>query len=187
MSGNQEPAAPPPPRSQWFSRIMPSERRSVGWAFAWFFFALLSYFIVRPVRETMGITGGTKQLPWLFTATFLAMLAAVPVYSALVARLPRRWLVRVVYHFFAASLIIFCLMMQIDSGTVQIWTARVFFVWVNVFAFYNTSIFWSVLADLFHHQQAKRLFGLIAAGELWARSAAPSPPACWPASCLPAH
>jgi AAA family ATP:ADP antiporter len=143
---------------------MPSERRGVGWAFAWFFFALLSYFIVRPVRETMGITGGTKQLPWLFTATFLAMLAAVPVYSALVARLPRRWLVRAVYHFFAASLILFCLLMQIESERLEIWTARVFFVWVNVFAFYNTSIFWSVLADLFHHQQAKRLFGLIAAG-----------------------
>ncbi len=143
---------------------MPSERRSVGWAFAWFFFSLLSYFIVRPVRETMGITGGTKQLPWLFTATFLAMLAAVPVYSALVTRLPRRWLVRVIFHFFAFSLIVFCGMMQVESEVIRIWTARVFFVWVNVFAFYNTSVFWTVLADLFNHKQAKRLFGLIAAG-----------------------
>ncbi len=143
---------------------MPAERRSVGWAFAWFYFALLSYFIVRPVRETMGIAGGTGQLPWLFTATFIAILVAVPVYSALVSRLSRRWLVRVIYHFFAFSLIVFCLLMQLESALVKLWTARIFFVWVNVFAFYNTSIFWTVLADLFTTRQAKRLFGLIAAG-----------------------
>ena len=152
------------PSNTILSRILPAERRSVGWAFAWFFFALLSYFVVRPVRDMMGIMGGTRGLPWLFTVTFIAMLVAVPIYSSLVARLPRRWLVRVIYHFFAGCLIVFCVLMQADSPAVKLWTARVFFVWVSVFAFYNTSVFWSVLADLFSSAQAKRLYGLIAAG-----------------------
>ncbi|NNE01259.1 MAG: MFS transporter [Pirellulaceae bacterium] len=125
---------------------------------------MLGYSIVRPVRETMGTMGGARQLSWLFLATFIAMLVAVPIYSALVARLPRRWLVRVVYHFFAICLLVFWIVMGIDSQNIQIWTARIFFVWVNVFALFNTSVFWSVLADLFTNKQGKRLFGMIATG-----------------------
>ena len=35
-------------------------------------------FTLRPVRETMGITGGVDNLHWLFTGTFFATLAAMP-------------------------------------------------------------------------------------------------------------
>ncbi|TWU38507.1 NTP/NDP exchange transporter [Novipirellula artificiosorum] len=146
------------------SRIESREFACVGWAFAWFFFVLLSYFAIRPIRETMGIEGGTQQLPHLFLITFLAMLVTVPIYSLLVIRLPRRWLVRVVYHFFAICLLVFWALLQVKSSLVSVWTARVIFVWVNVFALFATSVFWSVLADLFTSEQAKRLFGLIAAG-----------------------
>jgi AAA family ATP:ADP antiporter len=136
----------------------------VAWATAWFFLVLLGYFIIRPVRETMGTIGGTRQLQGLFLAAFVAMLVAVPFYSALVARLPRRWLVRVVFHFFAACLVGFWLLMHVDSTQVQTWTARTVFVWVSVFGLFSTSVFWSVLTDLFTSSQAKRLFGFIAAG-----------------------
>jgi len=144
--------------------IEASERASVAWAFAWFFCILLSYFMLRPIRDAMGIEGGTKQLPHLFLVTFLAMLIAVPIYSALVNRLPRRWLVRCVYHFFALCLLLFWGLMQFESDWLIRWTARVVFIWINVFALFATSVFWSVLADLFASQQGKRLFGLIAAG-----------------------
>ena len=136
----------------------------MAWATAWFFLVLLGYFIVRPVRETMGTVGGTSDLQALFLASFGVMLVAVPFYSALVARLPRRWLVRVVFHFFASCLIGFWALMQIDLPQVQTWTARVVFVWVSIFGLFSTSVFWSVLTDLFASSQAKRLFGLIAAG-----------------------
>lgn len=150
--------------SGFSDRIRPEEFRSVMWATAWFFFLLISYFILRPVRETMGATGGIKQLQGLMLATFVVMLIAIPAYSTLVARLPRRWVVRIVYHFFCVSLVTFILLMQSSSELVQVWSARVFFVWVNVFALFNTSVFWSVVADLFTNRQGKRLFGVIAAG-----------------------
>ncbi|WP_372721980.1 NTP/NDP exchange transporter [Novipirellula sp.] len=149
---------------RWWTRVEAHEIKCVGWAFAWFFFILLSYFTIRPIRETMGIEGGTEKLPHLFLITFLAMLLALPVYSGVVARLPRRWLVRVVYHFFAGCLLLFWSLLQVESDVVRIWTARVIFIWINVFALFATSVFWSVLADLFRSNQAKRLFGLIAAG-----------------------
>lgn len=148
----------------WWARIKPDERRAVMWATAWFFFILLGYMIVRPVRETMGSIGGTRQLQGLMLATFAVMLVAVPAYGWLVATLPRRWLVRAVYHFFSVCLIAFCISMQVPVEAWQVWTARVFFVWVNVFALFATSVFWSVLADLFTSEQGKRIFGLVAAG-----------------------
>lgn len=134
------------------------------WAASWFFFVLLSYSMVRPIRETMGAIGGTKQLQGLMLATFVAMLAAVPAYGWLVSRLPRRWLVRVVFHFFCVSLVLFSVALAAGNETVRVWSARTFFVWVNVFALFATSVFWSVLADLFGSEQGKRLFGRIAAG-----------------------
>ena len=146
------------------SDVSMAEKRSVAWATAWFFFILLGYLVIRPVRDALGSLIGTDGLQVLMWVTLGVMLLVVPAYSWLVAKLPRRWLVRSVYHCFTACLILFYGLMQIDSDAVQLWTSRLFFVWVNVFALFATSVFWSVLADLFNNQQGKRLFGIVAAG-----------------------
>ncbi|MEA2078480.1 MAG: MFS transporter, partial [Pseudomonadota bacterium] len=41
---------------------------------------------------------------------------------------------------------------------------RAFFIWVSIFNLFVVSVFWSFMADLFSNEQAKRLFGFIAAG-----------------------
>jgi len=162
-SGSQ-PTAPPDGDDSIRGRVLPAERMAVALAFAWLFFLLLGYFIVRPLRETMSTIVGTESLQNLFLASFGVMLCAVPVYSGIVAILPRRWLVRIVFHFFAICLCGFWLLMRSDSSQVQTWSAYVFFVWVSVFGVFATSVFWSVLADMFSNNQGKRLFGLIASG-----------------------
>src|SRR5258705_10929008 len=90
------------------------------------------------------------------------MLAAVPLYGALVARLPRRRFIPFVYHFFVANLAAFCLLLALDVERQTV--ARVFFVWISVFNLFAVSVFWSFMADLFTSEQGKRLFGFIAAG-----------------------
>ena len=55
-----------------------------------------------------------KNLPWLFTATFLTLLVAQPLYGALVARLPRARFIPFVYHFFVANLVLFWLLLTLD-------------------------------------------------------------------------
>jgi AAA family ATP:ADP antiporter len=140
----------------------PGEIRALLWSFAYFFCLLAGYYVLRPLRDEMGVAGGVKNLQWLFTATFLVMLAAVPLYGALVARLPRRRFIPIVYHFFAVNLAIFWLLLSfgIERETV----ARVFFVWISVFVLFAVSVFWSFMADLFTAEQGKRLFAFIAAG-----------------------
>ena len=142
--------------------MRPEEVRALLWSFAYFFCLLAGYYILRPLRDEMGVAGGVRNLHWLFTATFLVMLAAVPCYGALVARLPRRWFIPLVYHFFVANLAVFWLLLALDVERQAV--ARVFFVWISVFNLFAVSVFWSFMADLFSSEQGKRLFGFIAAG-----------------------
>ncbi len=149
----------------WLSRaaaVRPDEARAVLWSFAYFFCLLAGYYVLRPLRDEMGVAGGVRNLHWLFTATFFVMLAAVPAFGAVVARLPRQRFIPLVYHFFAANIVVFWLLLTFDIGKEHV--ARVFFVWISVFNLFAVSVFWSFMADLFRSEQGKRLFGFIAAG-----------------------
>lgn len=142
--------------------VKQGERRALLWSFAYFFLILGTYYVLRPLRDNAGITGGTRALPWLFTATFFVMLAAAPLYGWLVARLPRRRLIPLIYHFFAANILAFWLMLTLGIG--QQIVSQIFFVWLTVFSLFAVSVFWSYLADLWRSDQGKRLYGFIAAG-----------------------
>jgi ATP:ADP antiporter, AAA family len=150
---------------RWLARVMPAtpqERAAALWSFAYFFALLAGYYVLRPLRDQMGIAGGVKNLPWLFTATFVTLLVAQPLYGALVARLPRARFIPIVYHFFVANLLVFWALLSFDAETAVV--ARVFFVWVSVFNLFAVAVFWSFMADLFTSEQGKRLFGFIGAG-----------------------
>jgi AAA family ATP:ADP antiporter len=149
----------------WLQRALPAtprERSAALWSFAYFFTLLAGYYVLRPLRDQMGIAGGVKNLPWLFTATFLSLLVAQPLYGALVARLPRVKFIPIVYHFFVANLVLFWVLLTLDVEKVIV--ARAFFVWVSVFNLFAVAVFWSFMADLFTAEQGKRLFGFIGAG-----------------------
>ncbi|WP_210411723.1 NTP/NDP exchange transporter [Rhodoferax sediminis] len=150
---------------RWLRRAVPAtpaELAAALWSFAYFFALLAGYYVLRPLRDQMGIAGGVRTLPWLFTATFVTLLAAQPLYGALVARLPRARFIPVVYHFFVVNLAVFWLLLTL--GIAPVLVARVFFVWVSVFNLFAVAVFWSFMADLFTSEQGKRLFGFIGAG-----------------------
>ena len=149
-------------RLAWAMPATPQERAAALWSFAYFFTLLASYYVLRPLRDQMGIAGGVKNLPWLFTATFVSLLIAQPVYGALVAKLPRTRFIPIVYHFFVANLALFWLLLTLGVEVAIV--ARVFFVWVSVFNLFAVAVFWSFMADLFDAEQGKRLFGFIGAG-----------------------
>ena len=146
----------------WTMPATPRERAAALWSFAYFFTLLAGYYVLRPLRDQMGIAGGVKNLPWLFTATFLSLLVAQPLYGALVARLPRARFIPIVYHFFVANLAVFWLLLTLGIETAIV--ARVFFVWVSVFNLFAVAVFWSFMADFYDAEQGKRLFGFIGAG-----------------------
>lgn len=149
-----------PARSRRLFR--PGELARVGLAFAAFFFILCSYYMLRPVRDDMGVQFGAGNLHWLFTATFIATLLAVPLFGWVVARLPRGAILPAVYGFFIGNLLLFYAAFSITTHAML--TAGVFFVWVSVFNLFAVSLFWSNVSDAFATDEAHRLYGYIAAG-----------------------
>lgn len=168
----QNPSSTPPnaphPRVQKLLRltdVRPEEVSLLLWSMLYIFCVLSSYYVIRPVRDTLGIDGGVNNLQWLFAATLGVMLLLTLPFSALSARLPRRRFIPWVYRFFISHLIIFALLMTfLPQGNDHRWLGRVFFVWVSVFNLYVVSVFWSMVADIFDRERASRLFSLMAAG-----------------------
>lgn len=152
------------PRS-WFSRVAPAkpgEWRALMLSFAYFFFLLACYYVLRPVRDEMGIRSGVGNLPWLFTATFVVNLLIAPLYATLVAWLRRGVFIPLIYAFLILNMLAFWVLL--NAGIAPVATAIAFFVWITVFSVFAVSIFWSFMADLFVSEQAKRLYPAIAAG-----------------------
>src|ERR1044071_9594725 len=69
--------------------VRPAELRALGWSWLYIISLFVSYYILRPIRDEMGVAGGVENLPWLFTGTLVGMMAVNPPFAALVARLPR--------------------------------------------------------------------------------------------------
>lgn len=144
--------------------VQPEEVRALGWSCAYFFFILSAYYIIRPLREEMGVAGGVRNLPWLFTGTLTSMLLVHPPFAALVARYPRKTFVPFANRFFAANLLVFFVVLRVLPVENAVWAGRVFFVWTSVFNLFVVSVFWSFMADMFTTAQGKRLFGFIGFG-----------------------
>ena len=131
---------------------------------AYFFLVLTAYYILRPIRDEMGYSGGIENLAWLFTGTLAGTLLLHPLYASLVARMPRRRFIAWAYRFFILNLIAFFLVLQVTDPKQSVWVGRVFFVWLSVFNLFVVSVFWSFMADLYRPAQGKRLFGVVAVG-----------------------
>ena len=169
------------------SRQLPQLRSALrdspplAWAFAYFFFLLTGYYVLRPVRDAMGSTAdvqaifspgtiawfaargvaiGDFTLQALFTGTFLCMLALQPLYGLLVSRFPRRVFLPVLYLLFIACLVAFHIAFAQETPG----RGALFFIWVAVFNLFAVSVFWSFMADIFDNDQARRVYGYIGAG-----------------------
>lgn len=144
--------------------VRAGEGAALAWSGAYHFFILTAYYILRPIRDEMGVLGGVENLAWLFTGTLAGMTLLHPFYSALVARLPRRRFIPWVNRFFLLNLVVFYLVLRATSGATSVWVGRVFFIWVSVFNLFVVSVFWSFMADLYRPTQSRRLFGIVAVG-----------------------
>lgn len=132
-------------------------------ATAYGFLILLSYYILRAVRDEISAADrGNLQILW--TVVFLVMLIAVPAYSALVSRYSRGFFIPLANRFFAANLLVFYLVLRLLPEAARPWIDRVFYVWASVFALFVVTVYWGFIVDLFKTEQGKRIFGFIAVG-----------------------
>ncbi|HEY3794678.1 MAG TPA: MFS transporter [Bradyrhizobium sp.] len=144
--------------------VRPSEVPALAWSWIYIFSLLSSYYIMRPIRDQMGVAGGVNNLQWLFTGTLAGMLLLNLPFSYLVKTFPRETFIAISYRFFAANILLFALALYAATPAQAIWVGRIFFIWTSVFNLFVVSIFWQMIVDVFNSEQGKRLFGFIAAG-----------------------
>ncbi len=140
------------------------EAPALLWSALYFFLLLFGFYLLRPVREAIGIARGADKLPWLMTGTLLAMVLANPAFAALVSRLPRRRFIPLAYRFFAVNMLAFFLAFRFLPQRAGAALGYAFYIWLSVFNLFVVSVFWGLMSDVWSEGQGKRLFGFIATG-----------------------
>ncbi|MEO1278086.1 MAG: MFS transporter, partial [Planctomycetota bacterium] len=131
---------------------------------AYFFCLLFGYFMLRPLRDAMGLAGGVDSLRLLFLGTLVVMLVANLVFAAVASRVSRRVFVPLVYGFGVVCLVGFLVAFLVLGEQKSETVGNVFYVWLSVFNLMATTVFWGFMADIFTREQSARLFGFIAVG-----------------------
>jgi len=130
-------------------------------AFACNFMVLASYYILKPVRDTVA-ADFNDRLQLLFTGTFIGTIIASPIYAWLAARVRLNRLLPGVFWFWLVNVLLFQVLFKLEPG--NRWIGGAYYVWFSVVNLFMISVFWTLVSDLFSAAQATRLFGLIAAG-----------------------
>ncbi len=163
MSDLQANASPVPGSGaclRWL--IAPGEGRALRAAAGAYFLLLGGYYMLRSLREAFALEVGREQIANLFYVTFFVMIAVLPVYWFVVARLPRRWLFPSIYSFVVVLFAALAIGMTVYPGGRLL--PAIYFVAVTSLNLFIVSVFWSVMVDAWRSASAKRLFGYIAAG-----------------------
>ncbi|RYZ77872.1 MAG: MFS transporter [Proteobacteria bacterium] len=147
-----------------FIDIRAGEGKALAWSWLYVFALFLSYYVLRPIREDLGVSGGVENLPWLFTGTLLCMIAVNPMFGFAVRKWSRSKFIAITYRFFMMNLLVFMIFMATASPNQLVWIGRAFFIWISVFNLFVVSVFWSFIVDVFDSEQGARLFGFLAAG-----------------------
>jgi ATP:ADP antiporter, AAA family len=117
------------------------------------------------------VRAGVEHLPWLFTATFVATLLLVPLFGWIVARARRRVIATSTYLLCAVLLLLTWGGLQ--TGDLVTWGIGLF-IGISVLNLFLISVFWSLMADTFNEEEARRMYGIIAAGGTAGAIAGPS-------------
>lgn len=124
------------------------------------FLLLVSYYLLKTVREPLILTQGGAEVK-AYSAAFqaLLLLAIVPAYGAFASRVSRIRLITWVTLVFVFNLLLFYVF-----GIAGAREGVVFFLWVGIFNVFTIAQFWSFANDLYSHSHGKRLFPAIAVG-----------------------
>ncbi|MBK7404832.1 MAG: MFS transporter [Phycisphaerales bacterium] len=144
--------------------VEPEEWKPMVLAWIYFFCLLASYYMLRPIRETMGIARGWDNLTWLMTGTLVVMALTNPAFAWLASRMPRRKFIPLVNRFFAVNLVIFFGLLLATDEKHKAWVGYAFYIWLSVFNLFVISVFWAFLGDIFRTSDARRLFGVVGIG-----------------------
>lgn len=144
------------------TRIEPEELKTTMLSFSFVFLLMLAYNMLKPVRDALAPEWSDVELASLWSINFVFSAIAVSFYGWTISRFQLKNVIPGVYAFFAASFVVFYL--GASTAPDSEFVTKAFYVWISLFSLFHVSVFWSLMADLFSKQQAKRVFAFIASG-----------------------
>ena len=124
------------------------------------FLLLMTYYLLKPVREALILGEGSAELKSYMSAAQVALLAVVvPLYGRLVAAVPRFQLIRIVTWVFVACLVAFYVLAELGVPL-----GIVFFVWIGIFNLMVVAQFWGFANDIYTKDEGERLFPIVGFG-----------------------
>ncbi len=143
-----------------FTEIRPGEGLTAVLMALNVFLILTAYYILKPVREALILGEYSPEVKsYLSAAMVLVLVLVLKGYSALTDRFPRRRLINIVTAIFAACLVVFYALAQL-----QVPLGMVFFVWIGIFNVMIVAQFWSFANDIYTEDEGKRLFPIVGFG-----------------------
>lgn len=131
---------------------------------ACFFFLLFGYFLLRPLREAMGVQRSMGDLRWLFVTTCVVSLAATVAFGGVVSRMDRARFIAVAFRVVMLGLAGFAVAPLLVSESHRVYVGYAFYVGLSVVNLFLVSVFWALMADVWSLAQGKRLFAPIGVG-----------------------
>jgi len=143
-----------------FTRLRPGEGRSVVAFFCYALLLMLSYYILKTIREPLLLTSSSAEMKSYATAaTAVLLLFVIPLYGVAFRHTGKQQLTRYVTQFFLVNLL---LLYVAGRGGLAIGFA--YFVWVGIFNLMITAQFWAFAADSYNVKSGQRLFPVIMVG-----------------------
>jgi len=143
-----------------FTEVKPGESGTLLLLAVNVFLLLTAYYLIKPVRESLILTGGGAEVKSYASAGQVLLLAiAVPLYARLAGRFERRKLISIVTVFFMACLVAFYFLVLAGAAV-----GVVFYLWVGIFNLMVVAQFWSFANDVYTIEEGKRLFVIVAFG-----------------------
>jgi len=144
--------------------VRPGEGRGIFLMLAQIFLLMLSYYLLRPLREALILAEGSPEIRAYATgAVALVLIFIIPLYKMLFYYLKdgsgKSAVLRWVGAFFIVNLLIFAAMIWLEIPV-----AVPFYIWLGVFSVMVVAQFWAFAADLFNVKTGQRLFALIMVG-----------------------
>jgi len=176
VTAESTPAAKPGPFDRLlgvFTEVHPGEGVRAATMLANIFLILVSYYIIKTVREplilttdvpewlkALGIAGPAEVKTYAAAGQALVLMGFVPAYSWFASRVDRMKLVYGVTAFFVANIIVFALAVHADVDHIGVF----YYIWVGLFSLSIVAQFWSYANDIYTKDAGNRLFPIIGVG-----------------------
>jgi AAA family ATP:ADP antiporter len=143
-----------------FTTLRPGEGRSLLLFSFYGFTLLLSYYVLKTIREALILVKFSAEVRSYAVGTIaLLLLFLVPIYGVLFRSTRKITLVRWITGFFIANLLVFWLMARAEMEV-----GFIYFVWVGIFGVMAVAQFWAFAADSFNVKAGQRLVPFIMVG-----------------------